>query len=46
LYDAAIRAGAEIKFHKKVTSVDPSIPSLTLEDGSIVKTDLIIGADG
>jgi salicylate hydroxylase len=46
LYDAALEAGAKIEFGKKVVSIDQFAPSLTLEDGSIMTTDLIVAADG
>ncbi|PVH76516.1 FAD dependent oxidoreductase domain-containing protein [Cadophora sp. DSE1049] len=46
LYDAALEAGADVRFGKKVVSVDISIPSLTIQDGPIVKSDLVVGADG
>jgi 2-polyprenyl-6-methoxyphenol hydroxylase-like FAD-dependent oxidoreductase len=46
LYNAALKAGAKIEFGKKVTSIDQSAPSLTMEDGSVIRTDLIIAADG
>ena len=45
-YDAAVKAGAQIRFGRKVVSVDTSSSTLILEDGSAVVTDLIIGADG
>ena len=46
LYHAALDAGAVVKFGRKVVSVDTSIPSLTLQDGTIVSSDLIVAADG
>lgn len=46
LYDAALKAGAEIEFEKKVASVGQSAPSVTLEGGSIIAADLIVAADG
>ncbi|KAG4441105.1 hypothetical protein IFR05_003395 [Cadophora sp. M221] len=46
LYDAAVKAGASISFGRKVVSIDTSTPSLTLQDGSIINSDLIVGADG
>jgi len=30
----------------RVVAMDPSIPTLTLESGEVVKADLVIGADG
>ncbi|KAI0318888.1 FAD/NAD(P)-binding domain-containing protein [Amylostereum chailletii] len=35
-----------IRLDTRVTSIDPSTPSLTLHTGEILKADLIIGADG
>jgi salicylate hydroxylase len=46
LYEAALQAGAEVKFDKKVVSINTNTPSLTLEYGSIVRSDVIIRADG
>ncbi|KAH7324103.1 FAD dependent oxidoreductase domain-containing protein, partial [Rhexocercosporidium sp. MPI-PUGE-AT-0058] len=46
LYDAAVKADVDVSFGKKVVSVDTSTPSLALQDGSIIKSDLVVGADG
>ncbi|KAH7388933.1 hypothetical protein BKA64DRAFT_125359 [Cadophora sp. MPI-SDFR-AT-0126] len=46
LYHAALDAGAVVRFGKKVVSVDTSMPSLILQDGTMTVTDLIVGADG
>lgn len=46
LYDAAITAGVQVSFGNHVSTVDEATPSVTLEDGSIVNCDLIVGADG
>ena len=35
-----------IRLNSKVQKVDPSLPTVTLESGEILKADLIIGADG
>ena len=45
-YDAAVKAGAQIRFGRKVVSVNTSSSTLILEDGSAVMADLIVGADG
>ncbi|KAI0029882.1 FAD/NAD(P)-binding domain-containing protein [Vararia minispora EC-137] len=37
---------ATIHLNAKVVDIEPSVPSLTLESGSVVKADLIVGADG
>jgi 2-polyprenyl-6-methoxyphenol hydroxylase-like FAD-dependent oxidoreductase len=36
----------EVVFDTRITSVDQSHPSITLENGSVVKGDLVVGADG
>ena len=46
LYDATINAGVKVEFGKKVVGYDFYIPSLILEDGMRVSSDLIIAADG
>ncbi|KAF8994816.1 hypothetical protein BDQ17DRAFT_1430821 [Cyathus striatus] len=35
-----------LRMNSKVTSVDPSLPSVTLQSGETIHADLIIGADG
>jgi salicylate hydroxylase len=35
-----------LRLNSKVVSIDPTIPSLTLESGEIVQADLVFGADG
>lgn len=35
-----------LRLSSKVVSVDPSLPSLTLESGEVIKADLVFGADG
>lgn len=47
MFDLALSAGANISFNTTVVSLSthPS-PSVTLADGSILRTDVIIGADG
>lgn len=37
---------AEFRTHCSVADVDPAAGTVTLEDGSVVSGDLIIGADG
>jgi hypothetical protein len=46
LYDRALEPGVNVKFGCKVDSIDEVAPSITLEDGEVLKADLIIGADG
>lgn len=35
-----------LRLNSHVVSTDPSIPTLTLASGEVIKTDLVIGADG
>jgi salicylate hydroxylase len=35
-----------LRLNSKVVSVDPAVPTVTLQSGEIVQGDLIIGADG
>jgi 2-polyprenyl-6-methoxyphenol hydroxylase-like FAD-dependent oxidoreductase len=50
LYDAAIRAGAEVRFNADVHLASPpaqgTSASVQLRDGTILHADMIIGADG
>lgn len=46
LYQNAVEAGVDFRFGLRVIEVDEEKPSVTLEDGSEVSADLIIGADG
>ena len=46
LADAAIAAGAEIKFSQRVAAVDSRTRTVTMQDGSTLQGDLIVGADG
>jgi len=46
LHEAAVENGCEIRVKSRVTSVDESVPSLTLASGQVLKADIIIGADG
>ncbi len=46
LYNAATKAGATIEFGKRVVTIDFDAPSVTLENGLHVPSDLIIAADG
>ncbi|KAF9227012.1 FAD/NAD(P)-binding domain-containing protein [Gyrodon lividus] len=36
----------KIRTNCRVVALDPSIPSLTLESGEVIRADLVIGADG
>ena len=44
--DAALVSGAKVMFDCEVIDVDEETPSVRLADGRIIKTDLIVGADG
>jgi salicylate hydroxylase len=46
LADAAIANGVKIQFGRKVVDVDVENVNIVLADGSTLKADLIIGADG
>lgn len=45
LFDLA-SSRTKLRLASTVISLDPSVPSLTLESGEILKADLIVGADG
>ncbi|KIK82238.1 hypothetical protein PAXRUDRAFT_832326 [Paxillus rubicundulus Ve08.2h10] len=45
VYDLAT-PHTNIRTNCRVVSLDPSIPSLTLESGEVVRADLVVGADG
>lgn len=49
LHELALSVGAKISFGKTVASVfvdDDEVPTVVLEDGTELKSDIIIGADG
>ncbi|KAF8994810.1 hypothetical protein BDQ17DRAFT_1251326 [Cyathus striatus] len=46
LLDIALPYITSLRMNAKVTSVDPSLPSVTLQSGETIHADLIIGADG
>jgi salicylate hydroxylase len=46
LADAAIANGVEIRFAQKIVDIDLENVAVVLEDGSRLKADLIVGADG
>lgn len=46
LYDRALATGVTVDFGQSVKEVDVDKPSVTLEDGSSLDCDLLIGADG
>lgn len=46
LHQAALENGCEIRVKSRVTSVDESVPSITLKSGETLKADIIVGADG
>jgi salicylate hydroxylase len=43
---SATRYGAEIIEGVNITSFDQQVPSITLDDGTVIKCDLIVAADG
>lgn len=46
LYDAAAQLGVQFLFSARIASIHQSNPSITLDSGSMLHADLIIGADG
>lgn len=46
MYDAAVASGATVHFNARVDSIDFDAPSITLQGGTTIRTDLIIAADG
>jgi 2-polyprenyl-6-methoxyphenol hydroxylase-like FAD-dependent oxidoreductase len=46
LYDLAVGAGVEFRFHAEVVHVDPQRPSIRLASGEAWIGDLVVGADG
>lgn len=46
LYEAAIEAGCTLRLGTRVTTIDVDLPSVTLESGEVINTDLIVVADG
>lgn len=46
LHESAVASGTVIHFGRRAKSVDLEAPAVTFEDGEIVKSDLLIGADG
>jgi len=45
MYDLA-EPHVDIRINRRVVAMNPSIPTLTLQNGEIVYADLVIGADG
>jgi salicylate hydroxylase len=46
LYKRALELGVEIRVAHKVVDYDQYHPSVTLQDGTIFKADLVVAADG
>ncbi len=46
LYDAATRAGAQIRYNSEVVEIDASEREVTLASGENVSGDVLVGADG
>lgn len=46
LRSAALAAGVEIRLNALVTGCDPAAGAVTLDDGEVLRTELIVGADG
>ena len=46
LLQAAETQGAKVIFGSSIQHINPDIPEVVLSDGTVMKADLIIGADG
>jgi salicylate hydroxylase len=46
LYDRAVELGVTVRLGCKIQEIDESVPSAKLDNGEVVKGDLIVGADG
>lgn len=46
LHRAAVSAGARITYNAPVAKVHADPPRVELQDGTILKADMVIGADG
>jgi salicylate hydroxylase len=46
MYENALKLGVEIRLGCRIKDIDQSKPSLLLENGELLKADLIVGADG
>ncbi|PSK48656.1 Kynurenine 3-monooxygenase [Elsinoe australis] len=46
LYEAALAKGVEVRKGQTVSKYNPSVPSVELESGEVVHSDLIVAADG
>jgi salicylate hydroxylase len=46
MYEHALELGVEIRLGCRIKDIDQSKPSLTLENGELLKADLIVDADG
>ncbi|KAL2208517.1 putative salicylate hydroxylase [Sarocladium strictum] len=46
LHARALQLGVQVRTNSKVVDIDFETPSVILEDGSILKGDLVVGADG
>jgi salicylate hydroxylase len=46
LFESALKAGAQVFFDTHVVDIETSHASIVLDDGRVIKGDIIIGADG
>ncbi len=46
LYEAALKAGVEVRLSSGVKKIDASAPAVVLVNGEKVEGDIIIGANG
>ena len=46
LYEAAVKAGVEVRLGSRIKEIDANLPAITFMSGEKIKGDIIIGADG
>lgn len=46
IFRCATGAGAEVRLNSRVVDYDTVVPSVTLSDGTVVRGDLVVAADG
>lgn len=46
LHETAVKLGVTVKLNSRVTEYNEMVPSIKMQDGAILKSDLIVAADG
>ncbi|CAG9988599.1 unnamed protein product [Clonostachys byssicola] len=46
LHETAVKLGVTVKLNSRVTEYNEMVPSIKMQDGTILKSDLIVAADG